>query len=206
MARRVHKARKQLVEHGVILPAPRTLHHAATALGRLRRVRPRLGVDQCEFGDPVRRLAHDLEGDVAAHGMAGEHKARRPLGEDAPGDRPYAVVADVVGDRHRPEPPQRRHDGRENPGRGDEARDQEDRHRVVHGRSSGWATFGRKSAESIENLLFEHDLFRKPASTFRHHARSWNFRLRPRNCLSNMRKSRVNPPASALTGGARPSM
>ena len=34
---------------------------------------------------PVRRLAHDLEGDVAAHGMAGERKARRRLGEDAAG-------------------------------------------------------------------------------------------------------------------------
>ena len=55
-----------------------------------------------------RRLAHDLESDVAAHRQAGEREARRRRGQNAPGDRRHAVVAGVVGDHDRPEPPQRR--------------------------------------------------------------------------------------------------
>jgi hypothetical protein len=53
----------------------------------------------------VRRLTHDLEGDVAAHRMAGQGETGRRLGQDPPRDRAHILVADVVGDRHRAKTP-----------------------------------------------------------------------------------------------------
>ena len=49
-------------------------HQDAAPLGLLRRVRPRPGIEQRQFGDALRRLAHDLEGDVAAHRQPGRAK------------------------------------------------------------------------------------------------------------------------------------
>ena len=132
--RRMHEAGKQLVEHGVVFAALRARDLAAAAGGRLRRIRPRLGVDQRQLCHPLRRLPHDLEGDVAAHGMPGQRETRRRLGQDPPRDRAHIVVADVVGDRHRAEPPQGRRDRRVNPRRGHQARNQQNRHRIVHAR------------------------------------------------------------------------
>ena len=132
--RRMHEARKQFVEHGVIFAGLRARHLAAAARGGLRRIRPRLGVDQRQFCHPLRRLPDDLEGDVAAHRMPGQRETRRRLGQDPPRDRAHIVVADVVGDRHRAEPPQRRDHRREDPRRGDEARNEQNRHRIVHAR------------------------------------------------------------------------
>ena len=78
------------------------------AFGLLRRFRPRPGIQQREFRHALRRLPHDLEGDVTAHRQAGEREARRRGGQDAAGDRRDRVVAGVIGDRHRTKPPQRR--------------------------------------------------------------------------------------------------
>jgi len=61
---------------------------AATAGRRLRRIGPRLGVHQRQFGDPLRRLPHDFEGDVAAHRMPGQRETRRRLGQDPARDPP----------------------------------------------------------------------------------------------------------------------
>ena len=58
----------------------------------LRGFRPRSGVEQRQFGDPLRRLPHDLEGDVAAHRQAGERKARRRRGQNAARDGGMRVV------------------------------------------------------------------------------------------------------------------
>ena len=92
-------------------------HQTAAAGGRLRRIRPRLGVDQRQFCHPLRRLPHDLERDIAAHRMSRQREARRRLGQDPARNRAHTVVADVVGDRHRAKTPQRRDDGCENPRR-----------------------------------------------------------------------------------------
>ena len=43
----------------------------------LRSFRPRSGVEQRQFDDPLRRLPHHLEGDVAAHREPGERETRR---------------------------------------------------------------------------------------------------------------------------------
>ncbi|MGY2890778.1 hypothetical protein ACVIHI_007892 [Bradyrhizobium sp. USDA 4524] len=132
LPRRMHEARKQLIDHAAILAASSTLDHAAATRGHFRRIGPRLGAHQRQLRNPVRRLPHDLEGDVAAHRVPGERKARRRLGQDPAGDGPHIVVPDMVGDRHRPASPQRRNDGGENPRRADEARDEQDRHRIIH--------------------------------------------------------------------------
>jgi len=66
--------------------------------------------------------------------MPGEREARRRLGQNPPRDQGHMVVADVVGDRHRAEPPQIRHHGGEDPRRADEAGNEQDRHRIVHAR------------------------------------------------------------------------
>jgi hypothetical protein len=116
-----------------VKPAARGAYHLVLAPGGdFGGIGAGPGVDQRQFGDTFGRLPHDLEGDVTAHRMAGERKARRRLGQDPPGNRSDIVVADVVGDRHRPQPPQGRHHGAENPWRGSQARNEQDRHRIVH--------------------------------------------------------------------------
>ena len=76
----MHKAREKLVEHGAVLAGRGAGHHAAAAGGRLGRIGSGLGIDQRQFCHPIGRLAHDLEGDIAAHRMPGEREARRRLG------------------------------------------------------------------------------------------------------------------------------
>ena len=113
----MHEPEEQLVEDSVIVARLRPGDLTAAAGGRLRRIRSRLGVDQRQFGDPLRRLPHDLERDVAAHRMPGQREARRRLGQDSARYRAHIVVADVVGDRHRAESPQGRDNRRKDPGR-----------------------------------------------------------------------------------------
>ena len=148
LPRRMHEARKQFVDHVPILPAPGAFDHAAAASGRLRRVGARLGAHQRQFRDPLGCLPHDLEGDVAAHRMAGEGKARRCLSQDTAGDRPHIVVPDMVGDRDRAAPPQRRDHRGKDPRRADEARDEQDRHRIVHAGAPDRVIFGKQTTAS----------------------------------------------------------
>ncbi len=109
--RRMHEPDKQLVKHRVIIARLRTRDLTAAAGGRFRRIGPRLGVDQRQFCNPLRRLPHDFERDIAAHGMPRQREARRRFGQDPARNRAHTVVADVVGNRHRAESPQRRNHG-----------------------------------------------------------------------------------------------
>ena len=77
-------------------------------LGPLRRLAARAGVEQRELGDARCRLAHDLEGDIAAHRQPDQRKARRGCGQDPPRHRRHAVVAPMIGDGDGTELPQRR--------------------------------------------------------------------------------------------------
>jgi hypothetical protein len=115
--RRMHEARKQFVEDGAIFAGLRAGDLAAAADGGLRRIGARLGIDQRQFCNPIRRLPHDLERDVAAHRMPRQRETRRRLGQDPPRDRAHAVVANVVGHRHGPESPHGGDDRCEYPGR-----------------------------------------------------------------------------------------
>ena len=65
----------------------------------LGRIGARAGIEQRQPLHPLRRLAHDLVGDVAAHGEAGEGEARRRRGQDRAGDAGHGVVAGVIGNR-----------------------------------------------------------------------------------------------------------
>jgi hypothetical protein len=56
---------------------------------------------------PLRRLPHDLEGDVAAQRQPGEREAGRRRRQDPAGNGGDAGVAGVVGDRDRPKAPER---------------------------------------------------------------------------------------------------
>ena len=71
-------------------------------LGHLGQVGTRAGIEQRQPGDAFRRLAHDFQGDIAAHRQAGERKAWRRRCQNAPRDRGHAVIAGMVGDNHRP--------------------------------------------------------------------------------------------------------
>ena len=81
-------------------------HRRPPALGLFRSLGPCAGVKQRQLRHPLRRLPHDLEGDVTAHRQPRERETRRRCGKDAAGDRRHGVVAPVVGDRDRAEPPQ----------------------------------------------------------------------------------------------------
>ena len=65
-------------------------------------------IEDGELRHALRRLAHDLERDVAAERKAGERKARRRRGENAARNRRHRVIAGVIGHGNRTEPPQRR--------------------------------------------------------------------------------------------------
>ena len=107
---------------------------ARATLALRDRVGSRGGVQQREPHDPLGRLAHDLERHVAAHREASEGEARRGVGQDAPRDRVHGVVARVVGDGDRAEPPQLRELGPVEPCGGQEPGDEDDRHRAARAR------------------------------------------------------------------------
>ncbi len=89
-------------------PAFCLFHRRPPALGLFRSLRPRTGVEERQLRHPLRRLPHDLEGDVTAHRQPREREARRRCGKDAAGNRRHGVVAPMIRDRDRAEPPQRR--------------------------------------------------------------------------------------------------
>ncbi|MNE52939.1 hypothetical protein D3C80_1476380 [compost metagenome] len=66
--------------------------------GAFRRVEARHGVEQGQAQDSFGGLAHDLEGDVAAHGQCRQGKAGRGLVQHAAGHGRDAVIAGEVSD------------------------------------------------------------------------------------------------------------
>src|SRR5439155_4730059 len=58
----------------------------------------RRGVEQRQAGDPVRRLTHDLLGDVAAHRQAGEREVFGHLAEHGGGHPEDRIVAREIAD------------------------------------------------------------------------------------------------------------
>ena len=74
----------------------------------LRRIRSGARIEQRQGGHPLRRLAHDLEGDVPAHRQAEQSKALRRVGQDRRGDARHAVRLAMVRYHHRAQPPQGR--------------------------------------------------------------------------------------------------
>ncbi len=107
-------------------------HLGAPTLALFGQVWPGLGVDEREAGHPLRRLAQDLEGGVAAHGQAHEHETWGRVGQDAAGDAGHAVVAGVIRHHHRSKAPERRDLGRVELGRAEQAGDQDDRQGSAH--------------------------------------------------------------------------
>jgi len=83
----------------------------------LRRIRPRLGIDQRQLRHPLRRLPHDLERDVAAHGSPASAKrggaSAKILRAIAPILSSRIWLATITG----PNPPQRGRDRRIDPRR-----------------------------------------------------------------------------------------
>ena len=55
-ARRMHEALEKLVQHDAVFAALRARHHGSAAGGRLRRIRPGLGIEQRQFCHPFGRL------------------------------------------------------------------------------------------------------------------------------------------------------
>jgi len=93
----------------------------------------RAGIEERELGDALWCLAHELEGDVTAHGEPGERKARWRGGKNTPRDRGDGVVTGMVGDEDRAEAPQRRDLVSIKPCRAVQSRHEDDRQRVWHG-------------------------------------------------------------------------
>jgi len=104
--------------------------HYPAALRLLRRLGACAGIEECKLGHPLRRLAHDLERDVAAHRQARERKARRGSAQDAPRDGRHAVVAGMVCNRDRAESPQGRNLVGVKPRRAGQSGNEHDRQRV----------------------------------------------------------------------------
>jgi hypothetical protein len=102
----------------------------------LGKVCARAGVEHRHPGDALGRLPHDLERQIAAHREPDVVKPGRRLGEDARRDRRHAVVAGVLRDRDRPQPPQLRYLRSIEPRRAIQAWNEKDRKTFGHWRLS----------------------------------------------------------------------
>ncbi len=91
---------------------------------------PRRGIEKREPRHPLRRLPHDLESDVTAHRQPNQREPWRRRGKRPACDRCDAVVARVIGDNHRPEPPKRRNLVGIKPRRAVEPRHEHARHEI----------------------------------------------------------------------------
>ena len=98
VARRMHQPREQRIDHLLEAPLHRQLHLRAPRGTRFRGVGPRHRVQQRQFQHPLRRLAHDLEGQVAAHRQADEREARRGALQHARRHARHVLIAGVIGD------------------------------------------------------------------------------------------------------------
>ena len=86
-------------------PCPCHLHRRLAPLRLFGGLGARPGIEQRQLDHPFRRLTHDFKGDIAAHRQTGEREAGRRGGQDAGGDRLNGIVAGVIGDGDRTEPP-----------------------------------------------------------------------------------------------------
>ena len=87
VTRAMHQQWKLAVGHLGEAAGPGEFDAVPAAFGLFRRLGARTGIEQRQLRDPLRRLPHDLEGDVAAHRQAGERKTRRRGGQNAARDR-----------------------------------------------------------------------------------------------------------------------
>jgi hypothetical protein len=97
--------RKSDIGHFRIAAAFGERDYHLASLRLFRRLGAGAGIEKRKLCHPVRRLAHDFEGDIAAHRQPDERKARRRRRHDAPCDGGHAVIAGMVCDHHRAEPP-----------------------------------------------------------------------------------------------------
>jgi hypothetical protein len=101
----VHVDRKGDIGHLRVAAAFGERDNRLAPLRLFRCFAARAGVEERELGDPLRRLTHDLESDIAAHRQTGEREARRSRRQYSARDRGHVVVAGVVGDHDGAEPP-----------------------------------------------------------------------------------------------------
>jgi hypothetical protein len=73
----VHVDRKGDIGDFGIAPALGEGDDSLAPLRLFRRFATRADVEKRELGDPLRRLTHNLESNVATHRQAGEREARR---------------------------------------------------------------------------------------------------------------------------------
>ena len=96
---RMHKLRQQPRRDALELPAAGQRHQPAAPARLVRRIGPGRGIEQRQPGDPARRLAQHLEGQIATHRQPGQGEAGRRRRQGPGGHRRQGVVERHIRDQ-----------------------------------------------------------------------------------------------------------